>query len=298
MKQQTMTPLTPDLWVVQSRSLLLNSGVFISQGQACLIDPGLYPDEIERLGQWVKDQRAVPSVILLTHGHWDHLLGPERFPGAKIMAQAGYEQVVRKDEIGILKAIARWETENNVVRKNPFVIPLPAEVCHETLRLNLGELTLELIHVPGHAADQLVAYHAASGTLWASDILSDVEIPFVSDHLAAYEKTLVRLADLDIRALVPGHGSPTKDAEEIQTRFARDRAYLSELSAKVSEAVRAGKSVAETVAVCAALCYRNPADNAFYHQLNVESAYLEWGGEADPQQFGWARDWEKYPSSN
>ncbi len=33
--------------------------------------------------------------------------------------------------------------------------------------------------------------------------------------------------------------------------------------------------------------YRHPEDNAGPHRLNVESVYLELGGDADPALVGW-----------
>ncbi len=106
-----------------------------------------------------------------------------------------------------------------------------------------------------------------------------------------YERTLERLRGYEVRALVPGHGHPTTDPAEIRTRLDEDRAYLRELRGHVSAAVQAGRTVAEAVAACAAMQYRHPAENAQTHQLNVESAYLELGGQADPRRVGYGQDW-------
>ncbi len=43
------------------------------------------------------------------------------------------------------------------------------------MTLTVGAATLRLAHTPGHAADQFVLYHAATGALWASDFLSDLK---------------------------------------------------------------------------------------------------------------------------
>lgn len=295
MKRQTLARWTPDLWVAQSRSLLLNSGVFINRGQACLIDPGLYPDEIDALAGLAAAQGAQPATILLTHWHWDHLLGPERFPGVRVVAHEAYARLVGRHAAGVHKEIDGWEKAMGVERDKPFVIPIPDDMAGDGGQLKVGERSLELVHVPGHAADQLAVYEPESRTLWAADILSDVEIPFVSDSLAAYEHTLAGLAAREVRLLVPGHGTPTGDAVEIKRRLEQDRAYLSELRSRVVEAVGQGKSVEQTVAACSGMQYRQPAENALSHRLNVESVYLESGGTADPSQVGWNKDWQKVP---
>ena len=240
---QPITQLTSHLWVTQSRSLIMNSGVFISEGQACLIDPGLYPEEMDDLARFVNERGVRPRWLVLTHSHWDHILGPERFPGVTTIAHANYLAEVEQFDAGIRREISRWEQQSSVKREMPFVIPRPDETFMIETTVIVGALTLRLTHVPGHAADQLAVYHAESGALWASDILSDAEIPFVSDNLSAYERTLAMLARWDIRALVPGHGSAATEKGEIQRRLAEDRAYLSELRARIERAIREGKSV-------------------------------------------------------
>jgi len=292
-----ISPFTPDLWVLHSRTMAYNAGAWISNGQALLIDPGVFADEIDLLAQTVKGQGAEPSAVLLTHSHWDHVLGPERLPGVRVLAHeravglmAEYEQLIRRE-------IAQWEKAKEVKRLTTFTMPKVDQTFAESGDIQIGDLNLQLIHVPGHAADQLAVFEAASGTLWASDLLSDDEIPFVSDRLIAYEQTLAHLAALDIRALVPGHGTFTTDANEIRARITDDRAYLAELHERVGATVRVGQSVEAAVAACASMHYRLKDRMTLYQRLNVESIYLELGGPGDPKQIGWERDWEKYPAS-
>jgi glyoxylase-like metal-dependent hydrolase (beta-lactamase superfamily II) len=114
-----------------------------------------------------------------------------------------------------------------------------------------------------------------------------VEIPFVSDNLAAYERTLAELAGLDLRQLVPGHGHPTASPAEIQGRLSEDRAYLAELRARVGRAVERGLALPEAVSACGDMRYRNPTENSGPHRLNVESAYLELGGVTGSESIGW-----------
>ena len=280
--------LTRHLWVVQSRTFYTNSGVIINAGGACLVDPCMHPDELEDIARFVQDRHARPELILLTHSHWDHILGPERFPGVHTVAHANYLKVVQENESGIRRAIGAWEAENGIHRAGPFTIPRPGRTFDDTLEVRVGILRLHLEHAPGHAPDQFVIYHTESGVLWAADMLSDLEIPFVSDNLLAYQRTLDRLSRRDIQVLVPGHGHATTDQQEIQSRLAADIAYLAELSAIVGRAVRQNKTLEETIALCSGMRYHHPAENAGPHRLNVESAYVEFGGAADAGKAGWA----------
>ena len=121
-------------------------------------------------------------------------------------------------------------------------------------------------------------------------MLSDAEIPMVMDSLVAYERTLARLAELDIRVLIPGHGTPTDNLTEIYTRIAQDRAYLAELRARVVHAVEAGMTREQTLAYCDDVPYAQPANYASAHTWNIESAYVELGGHVEGP-VGWDQDW-------
>jgi hydroxyacylglutathione hydrolase len=281
----TIARWTPHLWVAQSRFWQTHSGIWLSAGRACLIDPGVYPDEIAALARFVVEQGAVAQTIVLTHSHWDHILGPEHFSDARVLAHAAFSTCVSGAEGA--GEVERWAAREGISRARPFVAPQPDVVFEGEKMLAAGDLALRLIHAPGHAADQLVVYCAEGATLWAADMLSDLEPPFVAQGLAAYERTLARLSALEIGLLIPGHGSPTADAREIHARFSEDRAYLAALRERVERAVRGGKTVEETVALCADVRYRRPEENAGAHRKNIESAYLELGGAADGEQLGW-----------
>jgi glyoxylase-like metal-dependent hydrolase (beta-lactamase superfamily II) len=271
--------------VAQSRFWQTNSGLWLNGGQACLIDPGVYPDEIAALARFLAGQGVMSRTIVLTHAHWDHILGPERTPGARVVAHAAFSTCVLGNEGA--PWVERWEAQEEIARERPFAAPQPDVVFEDEMALDVGDLSLRLIHAPGHAADQSVVYHAESATLWAADMLSDLEPPYLAHSLTAYQRTLDRLAELDVQLLVPGHGSPTTDPEQIRARLSEDAAYLAALRDRVGRAVRAGMSAAETVALCAGLRFRRPEENAGPHRTNVESAYLELGGAGDAACIGW-----------
>ncbi|MBU0596234.1 MBL fold metallo-hydrolase, partial [Candidatus Bipolaricaulota bacterium] len=204
---QSLTQLTRSLCVAQSAFYLTSAGIFVDEGRALLIDPGLLPSDIEAIRDHVAKQGASPQAIVLTHCHWDHILGPERFPGVRAVAQATFPEEARgRRNARFLRQVEEWEGQQAIGRTTPFVIPSPDETVTHNRTLEVGNLALQLMHAPGHAADQLVAYEPGSGALWAADMLSDQEIPYVSHSLAAYERTLAALSALVVQVLVPGHG--------------------------------------------------------------------------------------------
>ena len=285
----SITGFTSVLALAHSRLFAYNAGVFSSGGAAVLIDPGIYPDEIGAIRSHVGASGAELTAIIITHSHWDHVLGPEHFPGVMKLQQVEAIAVAHEFGPAIERQVAAWSEQGGVTRATPFVLPEPDETFGERLEFRVGNTAIELRAAPGHAPEQLVAWHAESGLLWAADMLSDIEIPFVMDKLAAYRRTLDQLAGLDIRALVPGHGKATRESGEIRQRLDEDRRYLAELESRVGAAVRAGLGVRAAVSDCAGMEFRNRDANTGAHELNCVTAFYELGGPVEAGIKGWDR---------
>lgn len=280
------------LWRQASRTMAYNAGVWASQGQAVLIDPGVYPVEIDHLVQGVAGLDAKVVLVILTHSHWDHLLGPKRLQGSpRLAAHISYrdQAQIHGDHIG--RQVANWEKREILEETSPFVMPEPTLWLKHGDEIDVGALRLTCLHVPGHAADQLALLEVQSGVLWAADILSDVEIPFVSHSLRSYQQTLRQLAGLTINGLIPGHGTPAATHTAVAERLSADLAYLNELSERVTTSITAGKSAVETVSECAGMRFRHQDAMKLFHQFNIESAYVELGGPIDRACMGWDREW-------
>ena len=103
--------LTPWLWVRQSAFEATNSGIMFAGDEAVLIDPGIAPDEIASISAFVRERGAPVRTILLTHSHWDHMLGLAHFPDAKIVAHSAYAATLAREERGLRQSLADWEHE-------------------------------------------------------------------------------------------------------------------------------------------------------------------------------------------
>jgi len=281
--------LTPGLAVLHTRAMSYNAGVLVCGKDAVLIDAGLFPDEVDLLRSHIYSEGAVPTYVVVTHSHWDHVLGPEYFPGVPVIQQQESLAVLAESGTRIERQVTEWERQSNVPRDMPFLMHEPDQIFTDRLELQLGDKTIELLHAPGHAPEQLVVYDRAEQALWAADLLSDIEIPFVMHNLKAYRQTLDRLVQLEVSTLVPGHGGPVKGQSEVRARFDTDRAYLAELQRRVEAAVAAGRNVSDTLSACADMPCQNRDQNEEAHRLNVETAFIELGGAPDPGHPGWNR---------
>jgi glyoxylase-like metal-dependent hydrolase (beta-lactamase superfamily II) len=277
------------LHVRQSRFLSYNAGAFVSHGEACLVDPGILATEIDALAAELGGADA--ATVVLTHSDWDHVLGPEHLPEATVIAHSAYTENL--DPHGIRVVLAKLEEQAGVQRNEPFEPPRPDETLDDELVLLVGELELRVEHAPGHTADMVTVYDPPSATLWAADMLSDIELPLICHDLGAYERTLARLVERDIDVLVPGHGTPSHERRDIRRRLDEDRRYLEELRSAVSESVSAGRSLDEAIALLADPPAQRSLEDVEVHRLNVEKVYADLGGDADPAAVGYVRVWQE-----
>lgn len=287
--EPNLRQLTPSIAVLHSRAMAYNAGVLIRGRDAVLVDAGLFADEVDLLRSHIYARGARPTHLVVTHSHWDHVLGPEYFPGVPVVQQQESVAVLAESGTRIEHQVTEWERQSGVQRDMPFLMYEPNQTFAERLELQVGEETAELLHAPGHAPEQLVVYDRAEQLLWAADMLSDIEIPFAMHNLRAYRETLDRLARLDVTVLVPGHGRPAKGQTEVKARFDADGAYLAELQRLVGAAVAAGRNVSAALAACEDMTYQNRDQNEDAHRLNVEKAFIELGGAPDPGHPGWNR---------
>jgi glyoxylase-like metal-dependent hydrolase (beta-lactamase superfamily II) len=177
--------------------------------QAALIDPGGEP---ERLLQAIDEAGLTLALVLLTHGHMDHVGGAS--------AIATQRQV---PILGPHEADAFW-LEILPQQCEQFGFPpsgtfTPDRWLHDGEQLQLGELTLEVLHTPGHTPGHVVFFCRSGNTAFVGDVLFHGSIGRTDfpqgDHAALIHSITQRLLPLgDEVNVVPGHGPTTTLGEE------------------------------------------------------------------------------------
>src|SRR5436189_84971 len=105
--------------------------------------------------------------------------------------------------------------------------------------VRIGKLSLTALHTPGHAPDHLAFWMADDRVLFSGDLIlgrGSSMVTYPEGDVAAYLRSLERVADLEPRMLFPGHWDPVteagaKIAEYREHRLARERQVLDELGA-------------------------------------------------------------------
>lgn len=154
-----------------------------------VIDPG--PDDDAHLAELNRRLAGrTVGVVLVTHSHPDHLPLAERF------ARPHRASVRRYPELG----------DRDVVR--------------------VGTLNVTALYTPGHSADHLCFQVAEDGAIFTGDLVlgqGSSMVTYPEGDVAAYLRSLERLAALRPRILYPGHWDPVTDATAKIEEYRRHR---------------------------------------------------------------------------
>jgi len=176
-----------------------------SAEEAVVIDPSGGSAELRlelaRLG-------ARCSAILITHGHWDHLLGV-----AELAVGTGAPVHMADDERAMLENLPDLVPAGVTARGHTPDVLLAGD---ETLEL--AGITFETLRVPGHSPGHL-AYHADEA-LFSGDVLFAGSVGRVDLPGADWDTLIETLRGLTERfppetVVYSGHGPPTTLGTEL-----------------------------------------------------------------------------------
>jgi len=275
------TDVTAGVRVRQSRAFMMNSAVLADREHTIVVDPGVLPSELDDLAATVTKLAPQRVTLFLTHGHWDHVLGPAWFAGAEIVAHDRLAAEVKAEQAKVLAEATKTAGEHGESWARgfkPFPVAYAVSGLHYARR---GPWHLVFRDAPGHSDSQLTLHLPDRKVLFAADMLSDVEIPMLDRPPMVYRATLEALRPLAdngaIETLVPGHGSVARGGEVVR-RLREDLAYLDELERRTTGCARARRSLDDTLAELDAMDYRGkdggtPLSMRDVHHDNVRIAF-------------------------
>lgn len=174
-------------------------------GSTFIVDAGAYNSRLERL---VSDKKI--EYILLTHGHFDHIMGvselKKHFPDAKVCIHEKDADMLGNDMLSL--AFAFGVRVDNSLRADV--------ILHDGDRLPFGENEIKVIHTPGHTPGGVT--FMTDGCLFTGDTLfyrSVGRTDFPAGSSKELNDSVCRLFDLDGDFNVyPGHDRETTLSEE------------------------------------------------------------------------------------
>jgi hydroxyacylglutathione hydrolase len=186
--------------------------LFDETKEAIIFDPGCFEKgEKETLKSYIQSEGLKVTQLVNTHCHIDHVLG-----NSFVKDTYQVPLKIHKNEIPVLKSVKVYAPNYGFAG---YEEAEPDGFLDENDKLSIGNQTLTILFVPGHAPGHLVFYHEASGICIAGDTLFQGSIGRTDlpggDHqtlLSSIKKELFNLPDETI--VYPGHGPKTTIGEE------------------------------------------------------------------------------------
>ncbi len=194
-----------------------------------VIDSPVLPDELDALPAIVEQSHfPAPNGLLITHGDWDHLLGPLAFSDIALGCAESTAERLAAEPGAAQRELRAFDEDLMIRRARPLALgsiqalPVPG-------RCDIGGRELELHAAGGHSADGMAIWITWAHVLVAGDYLSAIEIPTLAEGktIDAYLATLERLRAYVEQAewVVPGHG-PVLDRQTALGTLEEDIVYL------------------------------------------------------------------------
>lgn len=183
--------------------------IWDDDGVGFAVDPGGPADEVV---EFISARRIKLEMVLLTHGHNDHIAGLEYLRG---MASRGV--AIHEDDAGYLV-----DPSKNLSQMMGYTVLLrEADILlHDGDTLRVGRMTLDVIHTPGHTpggisvivSDGDEKIMLSGDTLFARSI-GRSDLPGGDEEVLL--ESLKKFEGLpDSMRVLPGHGPETTIGEE------------------------------------------------------------------------------------
>ncbi len=189
--------------------ILENNCYFIhreGEYDAIFVDPN---SQGGKLFTKLREKGLTIQAILLTHGHFDHIMGVNEMrevSGAKVYASEDEEDLLN-DSI-----------KNSSAKVGKTYTVKPDVLLKDGEEITVGSMKCKMIKTPGHTEGGCCYYFEEEGILFSGDTLfceSVGRTDFETGDVAVLKKSLAKLMELpDEVKVYPGHGEFTTIGHE------------------------------------------------------------------------------------
>lgn len=177
----------------------------------CLIDGGWgFSSSLDA----VRPDAGKPLIAIATHSHCDHIgllhLAGRRYAHRAEAAVFAEPTPIATQALPYVDGLAALADGGSIDPATIDLVPCPIdEFIDDGSVIDLGDRRLTVLHTPGHSPGSLCIVDAQAGFLFCADTVHDGhirnDIPGAdrNDLLRSHE----RLAEVDFRQALPGHGA-------------------------------------------------------------------------------------------
>jgi hydroxyacylglutathione hydrolase len=174
--------------------------------QALVVDPG---DDGARILAAVTKKGWTVAAIVNTHAHFDHVGG-----NAHLVEQTGAPLCLHAQDLALLQLAARQAATYGL---STTPSPAPSRLLNDGDLVQVGDISLTVIHTPGHTQGGICLYgagHLFSGDTLFADSVGRTDLPGGNTEqlLTAIRQRLLVLPDETV--VHPGHGPDTTIGRE------------------------------------------------------------------------------------
>jgi len=214
MNDKMFTKLLPSLFFVsgeQGGRFPFSNGLMIDSGLKVLVDTGFGLSRREAILEAGK-----VDVIINTHFHLDHAYGNKFFPKAQIWAHTLDAPAIRSPE-QFMAFTGFGELDDFPDPWNFPGGPSSRKVERELVDgeiLNFGDVTLQVVHAPGHTRGHIALFEPQARLLFSGDIDLSPFGPWygnVRSDLEEFVGSIKRLIELNPKMLVTSHAGIVTD---------------------------------------------------------------------------------------
>ena len=190
-----------------------NANTYLIRGtKNILIDPGHFHlfgyirEHLSKLSMGTEDI----DLIVVTHGHPDHMEGVQAFFGSTtfISLHPVELQFIKESALqyGAGPGIADFQP--------PFLL--------QEGELRVDDMNFQVLHSPGHSPGSICLYWTEQKALFSGDVifqqgLGRTDLPGGNGN--QLKQSIRRLSQLDVEILLPGHGSIVSGKERVRRNF-------------------------------------------------------------------------------
>jgi hydroxyacylglutathione hydrolase len=189
--------------------------------ECAVVDPG---GDLEQVLEVIRSERLTLTKILLTHGHLDHCAGTAELAQRFKLPIEGPQQ---EDRFWIEKL----PESTRMFGMAPADAFTPSRWLQDGDTVKVGEVTLQVIHCPGHTPGHVVFFHRTGRFAIVGDVLFAGSIGRTDFERGNHDQLLHSIRDKlfplgDDVTFLPGHGpTSTFGQERQQNPFVADSLF-------------------------------------------------------------------------